>query len=287
MRVTNGMLTSRALRDLQANYADLAKAQERVSSGKRINRPSDDPAGTRTAVRVRDSLNALEQHLRNIDGADRSTSTAETALASAGNVMQRVKELALQAANDSLSASDRTAVLQEVQQLGDALVSLANTKNGDEYVFAGQQTLTPPFASLTAAYAGDTLAINARISPGVSIQTNITGDAAFAPALAAVAQLVTDLSAGTRPAPATLTGLDAGFNALLTQRTKLGAVVNRLTETRGFVESSADAATKLLSDLEDADMADVIATYANRQTTYEAAIAVNAKILRRSLVDEL
>jgi len=63
--------------------------------------------------------------------------------------------------------------------------------------------------------------------------------------------------------------------------------VNRLDATRTFVESSQDAATKLLSDLEDADMAKVISDAAQRQAVYEAALAVNAKILRRSLVDEL
>ena len=287
MRVTNSMLTGRALRDLQANYSDLARAQERVASGKRLNRPSDDPAGTRTAVRVRDTLNALDQHLRNLDGADRFTSVSETALASGGSLMQRVKELALQAANDSLSATDRNSILQEVQQLGEALVGLANTKNGDDYVFAGQQFKTQPFANLTAAYAGDTAAVTARISPGATTQINITGDAAWAPALQAVSQLVTDLGVGGRPSPVTLQAIDDGFGVMLTQRTKLGAIQNRLADTRSFVTDQGMTATKLLSDLEDADMAEVIATYASRQATYEAAISVNAKILRRSLIDEL
>lgn len=288
MRVTNSMLSGRALRDLQASYSALAKAQEQVSSGKRLNRPSDDPAGVRTSVRVRDTLNALDQHLRNLDVADRATAVAEGALASGGGAMQRIKELALQAANDSLTPADRATVLQEVRQLGDSLVALANTKNGDDYVFSGQQTRTPAFASLGAPYGGDTQPIVARIAPSATTTINITGDVAWQPALTAVAQLVTDLGTGTgRPSATTLQGLDDGFAAMLSQRTKLGAIQNRLADTRLFVGDQQDTATKLLSDLEDADAADVIATYANRQATYEAAIAVNAKILRRSLVDEL
>ena len=287
MRITQGMLTSRTLRNLQTNYAGLAKVQEQITSGRKINRPSDDPALARSAVRIRDSINALEQHTRNIDAADRVTSAAETALASAGNMLARVKELALQAANGSISIDGRNAILAEVAELGNGLVSLANTRNGDDYVFSGQQTRTPAYASLLAAYSGDANPINARIAPGVTVQVNITGDAAFGPALAAVGQLVADLTAGNPPQGATIQALDDGFDAMLAQRTRLGAIVNRLSATREFVETSAFTATKLLSDLEDADMAEVISLAASRQATYQAALNVNAKILSRSLVDEL
>jgi flagellar hook-associated protein 3 FlgL len=178
-------------------------------------------------------------------------------------------------------------MLQEVQQLGDALVALANTRSGDDYVFSGQQTRTPAYASIAAPYAGDTGPVNARIAPGVSIAVNVTGDVAFGPALAAVGQLMADLGAGTAPPAVTLQAVDDGLDALLAGRAKIGSIQNRLDDTRIFVESSIDAATRLLSTLEDADMAEVISTYASRQTTYEAALAVNARILRRSLVDEL
>lgn len=286
MRITNAMMSTRALRDLQANYAGLARAQEQVSTARKLNRASDDPAQARTAVKVRDSLNALAQHIRNIDTADRATSVAETALSSAGDVMVRLKELALQAANGAISAADRQSMVNEVNQLAEAMVSFANARNGEDYVFAGQRTRTPPYASAGAAYAGDGNALIARIAPGVTISTNVAGDVAFGPALAAVVQLQADLAAGTPPT-VTLTALDAGLSAILAARTTIGAVVNRLDTTRTFVESSQDAATKLLSDLEDADMAKVISDAAQRQAVYEAALAVNAKILRRSLIDEL
>ena len=287
MRITNSMLSTRALRDLQVNYAGLAKVQEQVGTARKLNRASDDPAQARVAIKVRDTLNALSQHLRNIDTADRATSTAETALASADDVLVRLKELAIQGANDTLGATDRAAIAKEVAQLADTLVGLANTRNGEDYVFSGQRTRTPAYASAGAAYAVDTNPLNARVAPGVTVATNVTGDVAFGPALAAVVQLQADLAAGNRPAPGTLTALDTGLDALLAARTQIGAVVNRLDSTRTFVESSQYASTKLLSDLEDADMAEVISSAAQRQTVYEAALSVNAKILRRSLVDEL
>jgi flagellar hook-associated protein 3 FlgL len=287
MRITNAMMSSRALRDLQTNYAGLAKAQEQVSTARKLNRASDDPAQARVAVKVRDSLNALAQHLRNIDTAERYTDTAETALSSAGDAAIRLKELALQAANGTLSPADRSAIAAEVTQLSASLVGLANAKNGEDYVFSGQSTRTPAYASAGAAYDGDAGALNARVAPGVTIGMNVTADTAFGPILAAAVQLQAELTAGMPPAAATLTALDTGQDALLSARAQIGAVVNRLDATRTFVESSQDAAIRLLSDLEDADMAEVISQAAQRQAVFEAALSVNAKILRRSLIDEL
>jgi flagellar hook-associated protein 3 FlgL len=287
MRITNAMMSTRALRDLQTNYAGLAKVQEQVSTARKLNRASDDPAQARVAVKVRDGLNALSQHLRNIDTAERATDTAETALASADDVLIRIKELALQAANGTLGPNDRAAIAQEVTQLTAHLVGLANAKNGEDYVFSGQRTRTPAYASAGAPYGGDTNALNARVAPGVTLASNVTADVAFGPALAAAVQLEAELTAGTPPAAATLAAIDGGLDAILSARAQIGAIVNRLDSTRTFVESSQYASTKLLSDLEDADMAEVISQAAQRQAVYEAALSVNARILRRSLVDEL
>ena len=287
MRITNAMMSTRALRDLQTNYAGLAKVQEQVSTARKLNRASDDPAQARVAVKVRDNLNALAQHLRNIDTAERATDTAETALSTAGDALIRLKELGLQAANATVSPSDRQAIALEVAQLTDQLVGLANTRNGEDYVFSGQRTRTPAYASAGAAYGGDPNPLNARVAPGVTIAVNVTADTAFGPALAAAVALGAELTAGTRPSAATLSSLDEGLDAVLGARAQIGSVVNRLDSTRTFVESSQEAGIKLLSDLEDADMAEVISQAAQRQAVYEAALSVNARILRRSLVDEL
>jgi flagellar hook-associated protein 3 FlgL len=287
MRITNSMLTAQGLRDLQANYAAMAKAQEQVSSGKRLNRPSDDPADVQQAIKTNASLASIAQYLRNIGTAQRTTTSAETALSSASDAVQRLRELTVEAQNGTLSSSDRASMAQEVQQLRDQLVSLANTKVGDDYLFSGQKTSTPAFASATAAYAGDDGPINARIAPGVTIAVNVTADVAFAPAIAAANQLATDLAAGNTPTAGSLASFDSGLDALLAARTRIGAVDNRLSDTQTFLQSSQDAATQLLSHLEDADMASAITEAASRQTTYQAAISINAKILQQSLINEL
>jgi flagellar hook-associated protein 3 FlgL len=287
MRITNSMLTAQGLRDLQANYAAMAKAQEQVSSGKRLNRPSDDPADVQQAIKVNGTLASITQYLRNIGTAQTTTSTAETALSSAGDAVERLRELTVEAQNGTLSASDRTSMAQEVTQLTDQLVSLANTKVGDDYVFSGQKTSTPAYANATAVYGGDDGALNARVAPGITLAVNVTADVAFGPALAAANQLATDLASGATPAAGTLSGLDTALDAVLAGRTRIGAVDNRLSDTQTFLQSSQDAAKQLLSNLQDADMASAITEAASRQTTYQAAISINAKILQQSLINEL
>ena len=287
MRITNSMLTAQTLRDLQGNYAAMATAQEQVSSGKRLNRPSDNPPDAQQAIKYNQVLASAGQYLRNVQTAQSSTATAEGALASAGDAIQRLKELSLQAANDTMSASERQNILAEVNQLADQLVSLANTKNGDDFVFSGQKTSTPAYASATSVYAGDTNAITARISQGQSLQINVTADVAFGPALAAANALATDLAAGTRPQTTTIQGLDDALAATLTARTKIGAIDNRLTSAQSFLTDQQQTITAMLSTLEDADMPTVITEATTRQTAYQAAISVNAKILQKSLINEL
>ena len=287
MRITNAMLTGRALQNLQANYAGLARVQAQVSSGRRLNRPSDDPAQVRTAVKLRDTLNAIDQHLRNVDTAERLTDTADTALGSAGDVLQRARELAIQAANGTASSSDRQKIAVEVEQLGEALVALANARSGEDYIFSGLRTRTAPYASVSSVYAGDGGALQARIAPGVTVNASVPGNEAFGAALSALDQLGTALAAGLPPDAGVIDALDTGLDSLLVARSRIGAVANRLEGSRTFLEDGRMSAISILSTLEDADMAAVISEAATRQAVYEAALSVNAKILRRSLIDEL
>jgi flagellar hook-associated protein 3 FlgL len=287
MRVTNRILHDDALRSLSANLAALQAIQEQVASGRRLNRPSDDPANVRTALKVRDALAELQQYLRNLDGADRLLSGADGALAAATDAVQRARELAIQGANGTLSAADRVAMAQEVAQLEDHLVQLAATRVGDAYIFSGYRTDRPPYASPSGPYQGDSGAIVARIAPGAGLQVNVTGDTAFGPALAALEQLRSELAAGSPVSSSTIGALDGAQSAVLDARAVIGARQNRVSEARTTLENATTATEKLLSDLQDVDMAAAISELAQRQTSYQAALRVNALVLQQSLVDFL
>jgi flagellar hook-associated protein 3 FlgL len=287
MRVTDSMLRASALRELAASSTNLARSQEQVATTRRLNRPSDDPAQVREAVKLHDGIAELEQFTRNIETAGRSLSAAEAAIAAAGEAIQRARELAIQGASDTVSAADRLLMAQEVGQIPDQLVQLAATKVGDSYIFSGFRTDVPPYASPVGAYQGDAGAVIARIAPGTAMPVNVFGDAVFGPALAALNQLQAELAAGTRVSQGTIAALDAGQAALLAGRATIGARQNRLDETTAYLDQATVAAKQLLSQLEDVDMTKAISQLSEHQLSYEAALKVNATILQQTLMDYL
>jgi len=287
MRVTTNMLHTNALRNLQANASRLADAQSRAAGGRRLTKPSDDPGQTWTALKLRDSISELNQYVRNIDAADRTMSASEAALGSAGELLQRARELSVQASNGTLSPFDRQQIAAEIGQIQEALVDLTETKVAGAYVFSGFKTDTAPYASATGTYQGDSNTMTVKTGQSASIVTNTLGDVAFGPALAALDALKTDLLAGNAPSASTQTQLDAGLDALLTARGDIGARQNRLDDARTALEDGIVTATKLLSNLEDIDMADAISDLTQREAMYEAALRVNARVLQTTMLDIL
>jgi flagellar hook-associated protein 3 FlgL len=287
MRITSQMMSDDSIRQLQANMERLSKSQEQVSTTRRLNRPSDDPSQTRSAVKLRDSLSELDQFQRNIDIADRLLSATDAALGSANEILQRARELAIQGANGALSPADRTAIGAEVDQLLSGLFEQARARSAGAYIFSGFRTDVPPLLTPTGAYQGDHGTILARTAPSTTVQVNVTADTAFGPALQALDALRTELLAGTPVSGATIASIDTGQDALLTARALTGARQNRMAGTRTYLDDGILAAKTLLSDLEDADMAQAISDMSNRQASYEAALRVNARLLQTSLIDLL
>jgi len=293
MRITDRMLHDRALGSLNTNVAALARIQEQVASTKRLVRPPDDPADVRSAVKARDGLGEMEQFLRNITTAQRSVDASDTALASAGEAIQRARELAVQGANGTLSASDRQTMALEVEQLARQLVTHAGAKAGDQYLFSGFQTGSapyveaPPGSAAVSAYGGDAGVVVARIAPGTTMTLNVTADTVFQPALDALAQMHAELVAGAPVSGGTIALLDTGQSALLAGRAQIGARANRLSEAQTTLEDNVLSARRLLSDLEDVDLAAAITELSQRMAVYQAALEVNAKIIQPSLLDHL
>ena len=285
MRVTDSMVRANALRGLNANATSLAAIQEQVSTTKRLNRPSDDPAQVRQAVKLHDGIAELEQFTRNIDAGTRTLSASDTAMASAGDTIQRAHELAVEGANGTLTDANRQDMALEVGQLRDQLTQLAGTKVGDSYIFSGFKSDVPPDLS---AGSLDTGAVMARIAPGTTVQVNVLGKDVFGPALAALNTMYTELTTpGTPVSGGTLTALDTSQQALLAGRATVGAVQNRLDATTDYLGQGIIAAKSLLSQIEDVDMTQAISQLSERQFTYQASLKVNASLLQLSLIDLL
>ena len=209
MRVSTAYIFDQNLSAMLNQQTELGKTQLQVSTGKRILTPSDDPAGSVQILNLQRELGLSEQYLVNADKAENKQVVEEGVLASTTDMLQRIRELAVQGLNSTNTASDRQAISAEISQLNEQLLAMANTRdsNGD-YLFSGFSSNSQPYETLHGAYQGDEGQRNLRVGSGVLIESNDPGNQVFeAPVISTtiattLAPIVT--AAGTNSGLATL-----------------------------------------------------------------------------------
>lgn len=185
IRITQGMMYARALGDVQSGLYRYSQLQQEVASGRRINRPSDDPAAALRILPLRSDLRELGQLNSNVSLARETLNTSSASLEDASTVMARVRELTTQASNGTLSGSDRESIAAEVDQLLSQILGIANSRRGDRFLFGGTANGSPPFSLDTvggktfASYNGNRDSLEIDVAPGVSTALNIPGDSIF------------------------------------------------------------------------------------------------------------
>jgi flagellar hook-associated protein 3 FlgL len=145
MRVTQSMMAEGFLRNLSKNMSRLYEKQDIISSKKRIRRPSDDPVGTATALKMRRELSGINQYVSNAENALTWMKNTEAALTNTGDILRRIKELTVQAANGTLTPEDRQQILYEVKELKGQVFQEANSAYLNRHVFSGYKTDKPAF----------------------------------------------------------------------------------------------------------------------------------------------
>jgi flagellar hook-associated protein 3 len=151
MRITMKELTTQMETVLDNRFTDLAGVQEQLSTGKRLLKPSDNPVDTANDVKLKTQLAQQTQFHTNIQDGLSFMNVTDTAMQSMNTIMQRLRELAVQGASDTLSGSDRADIQQEADQLFRQLVTLTNTSYKGDYVFGGTQSKIAPFPVQSSA----------------------------------------------------------------------------------------------------------------------------------------
>ena len=291
MRVTQSMIYDAATGSLSNQMSGMQSVTEKISSSKQLNRPSDNPADVRAAVGLHDTLAELNQYVRNIGTATNTLTAMDTALSSAGDLIQRANELAIQGANGTLSSSDRQSIAAEVAQLTEAMAQDAGAKVGDRYVFSGFRVDRAPFQiagpGQVGPYQGDNGQVIARIGPATTLQISMAGDAVFQPAITALTQLQADLNSGQAVQASTITQISNALDTLSQAQATVGARENRLSDAKSAQQDMITSNQAMLSQLEDANLPAAITELTQRQTTYQASLAVTAKVMQTSLIDYL
>lgn len=293
-RITQGMLNQTLLYDLQNVTSQLSVSEQQLSSGYKLNKPSDDPYGASQALKLRADLAGNQQYQSNVSDANAWQSVADTALGDIGDSVQRARDLVIQGANDTNAPSDRTAIVTELTQLIDAIKGDANTQYAGRYIFSGTATDTQPYQQgVVDTYSGNTATITREIGAGVQVSINQPGSAIIGDAssglLSTLRTIVNDLNSGNTTALSStdLNALDAANDALLNARAQVGALSDRLTTATNRLQQTEQSTTQLLSNVQDADMTQVMVNFSTQQAAYQAALRAGAQIIQPSLMDFL
>jgi len=300
VRVTQGMLSNNMLRNLSTSFSRLNKYQDQLATGKKINRPSDDPVVAMKGMVYRTNLTEVEQFKRNFSEAYNWIENSDAALDKATQALQRIRELVVQASNDTYEVSQRASISEEIRQLTDHLASIANTKIGDKYIFNGTDTLQQPVdlsAVPTPTVPVNTGEIKIELSKGIYIAVNVNptkifnydgvkGNGLFSD----LEYLNTDLNDATKSGKDIneyLAYIDKHINNVLSARAEIGARFNRIELMEDRVNQQEVIANRILSDNEDADIERVITDLKTQESVHRAALAVGARIIQPTLVDFL
>ncbi|PWB70667.1 flagellar hook-associated protein 3, partial [candidate division GN15 bacterium] len=219
MRITNGMITGQTVFNLKRSLSRFMDLETNMSTGRRINQPSDDPTGTVRDLDYRTQLSNIAQFRKNISVAQNWTQNYDSITAQLKDYVSSAKEIAVAMADGTYDDLARTASAADVQSLFDQIVSLANNELEGRRIFGGFQTKTKPFSVSAGGvtYFGDTGAIEFDIESGQRTTINLNGQEVFLKQLSTLggeADLDVALTSGTL-----LTDLNAGSGIDLTTGT--------------------------------------------------------------------
>lgn len=291
-RITQGMLARSSLQNLQHSLKRTEQLQERLATGRVLNRPSDSPTGLITAMQTRSSLARTRTHLRSAENAQGWLAQADSALQSASTMTARVRELTLLGSNASLGQGGRDALAAEVEAIRDGLVDVGNTTFAGRPVFAGTSASPRAFDPATRTYVGDEGAVSRTVGDGVTIDVNITGTEAFGPNGDSVFDVLTAIAADLRAGSGTvaadhLGSLDTARSRILNALGDIGARSNRLSGVQERAVALEMNLTQRLSEAESVDLPQTIMELQMQEVSYQAALSATSRVIQPSLMDFL
>jgi len=308
MRVTDRMMNNTLLLNLNRGLARLERINNQLGTKKKINRPSDDPVKTGVILRTSTSIRETEQYIRNLDAAVSWLDAADVILQDVVSVIHRAKELAVAGASTHLDETARQALADEIAQLHDNLLQLANSTHGGRYLFAGQHTDKKPFSgggvtgdrindvTFLMSLTDDETKIEFEIAPGITIDVNVISynpadgnpqEGLFMPIFNALQELYGELVDDTGDPDIPLQDLDNSLDNVLRKISELGGKQNRVELARERMLDLQLNLTRILSEEQDLDYAEAIMELKMEEFAYRTALAVGARIIQPSLVDFL
>lgn len=264
MRVTQQMLHQNSVRHMNQNLSRFEKTNSQVSSGKLLERPSDNPNGVSKAMNLKSTIAENEQFTRNTDEAKLWLDETDQTMSRMTDVMQRVRELAVQGGSDTLSDHSREVISTEILELKSTIEQLSGTQLNGQDLLGAAKSFT--------------------IGNGLTVKAN----ASSAEILGGTVQMLEDLAGAVKAnTPVDLAAIDSSMDQMLTVQSEIGARTNRVDATDNRLKGSTLELTKMLSKIEDVDYAEAIIKLKSEESIYQASLSATSKIIQPSLMDFL
>lgn len=282
-----------------------------AATGKKLNRPSDDPTAISPVLSARTQIQQSDRYVETIESGLDRIDGMDGYLDSIENTLVRIKEISIAAVNGTLSPQDRLTYADEVHQLRESLMADGNAQIDGKYLFAGFEEKTAPFAlnpnypatePNPVSYQGDNGVVEFEIAPNELIKVNLTGnglmlgdfdndgttDAGAVDIFALVTQLEEELRANNPDGITPLINtIDDAANQVRSQRSFEGNVGRRLETARDHMEQIKIDMEEYRSRFEDADILETITELSQQEQSFQAALNVTGKVSELSILNYL
>lgn len=296
MRTTFNTLFRNTVRDLQRTAGDYARAQQVTSSGIKLQRPSDDPSASATALDARSEMRALDRYRTASDSVESRLMVVDTVLSDVLRSVTTAQTRGAAGRNTILTPEQREALALEVEGIREAVFTAVTTSYRGMYVFSGSNTTAAPYTKaggVVSAYQGDANIVSVDVSRTKSVAVTLDAGAvlqggATQDLFATFDQLAADIRAGNMTGiDDRMAELDASFSRLTQAQSRVGATLSALPVERDRTNQLRRASDERRAGAEEANLAEAISEMARAKQAYEAAIAATGTTQRQTLLDYL
>jgi flagellar hook-associated protein 3 FlgL len=291
-RITQNMMMDRSYSALQTGLNRLAKTQEQLSTGRILNRPSDSPTDTTSAMRIRASLGDQKQYLRNTEDGIGWLGQIDSTLTSVAGQIRRARELGQQGANDAnASPQAREALAVEIEQIRESLISASNASYLGRPVFGGVVDGLKAYGP-DGSFVGAAGEVSRTVARGVKVPVNVNGPDVFGPDGANLFDDLGRLAASIRAGDTAGLGdamddLHGALSRVTSTLGDVGARYNRLDRARQSAEDLTLSLITTLAQVENVDLARATMDLKLNEVAYQAGLAATARLVQPSLSDFL
>jgi len=289
MRITHQMMTNNAIRNMASNLENMTRLQNVVASQGQISKASDDPVTASLSLSLTSSLKGLADYQNTATQAGEWLSSNDFSMGKMSEAAIRAIGLVTSGLNDTEGTVERGSYANELDGILKQVLDLANTNNQGQYIYSGYQINTKPFELVESTvagvpdsivYHGDSGVMTRSLGPGQSVNISVDGNSAFTPLMNTLIAARDALNANDMTTLRTsLTDLQTASDTLDAAMGTNGTRMRQVDQVSDYLSQSAVEMKAVLSQKQDANLAEAISMLKNQETSYQVVLEVSQRAI--------